>query len=98
VVLSGNQALDPAGIAPAIVTGNRRKVTVALKKTCAPLWIPGQILILQRAASTYILHFCRARSTRSLYQSGLRMQSKAKRLTGKHPASKMFWSATSSGI
>jgi hypothetical protein len=43
-----------------------------------------------RAASTYFLHFCRARSTRSLCQSGLRMQSKAKRLTGKHLASKMF--------
>jgi hypothetical protein len=47
VVLSGNQALDPAGIAPAIVTGNRRKVTVPVEKICAPLWIPGQILIPQ---------------------------------------------------
>ena len=44
------------------------------------------------AASTYFLHFCRVRSTRSLCQSGLRMHSNAKRLTGKHPASKMFWS------
>ena len=44
-----------------------------------------------RAASTYFLHFCRVRSTRSLCQSGLRMHSRGKRLTGKHTASKMFW-------
>jgi hypothetical protein len=27
VVLSGNQALDPAGFAPALVTSTRKKVT-----------------------------------------------------------------------
>jgi hypothetical protein len=37
VILSGNQALDPAGLAPAIVTDNRKKVTVRTEKTCAPL-------------------------------------------------------------
>jgi hypothetical protein len=36
VVLSGNQALDPAGFAPAVITGNRKKVTVPLEKTCVP--------------------------------------------------------------
>ena len=35
--------------------------------------------------------YCRVRSARSLCQSGLRMRPKAKRLTGKHTASKMFW-------
>jgi hypothetical protein len=37
VVLSGNQALDPAGFAPALVTSNLEKVTFLTEKTCAPL-------------------------------------------------------------
>jgi len=34
VFLSGNQALDPAGFAPAMVTDNEKKVTVLTEKTC----------------------------------------------------------------
>jgi hypothetical protein len=37
VVLSGNQALDPAGFAPALVTLNQKKVTGPNGKNCAPL-------------------------------------------------------------
>jgi hypothetical protein len=49
-----------------------------------------RILIPRRRQVHTLLRFAGVRSTKSLRQSGLRMHSKAKRLTGKHPASKMF--------
>jgi hypothetical protein len=57
VVLSGNQALDPAGLAPALVTSNRRKVTFqSVKKLTRPTntW-PN--INPARAASTYSFWF-----------------------------------------
>jgi hypothetical protein len=57
VVLSGNQALDPAGLAPAIVTGNRTKVTVALEKNLRIAVSPVTNLNAARAASTLLFAF-----------------------------------------
>jgi hypothetical protein len=53
VVLSGNQALDPAGFAPAIVTSTQKKVTVPDGKICAPLQNTGNIN--PREGGKYIL-------------------------------------------
>src|SRR6185503_21137309 len=64
-----------------------------MEKTCAaPLKHRkyGRILITRGRQVHHFYEFCRVRSTRSLCQSGLRMHFKAKRLTGKHTASKMF--------
>jgi hypothetical protein len=43
VVLSGNQALDPAGFAPALITLTHEKDTGLNEKTCSFAILPGQI-------------------------------------------------------
>ena len=64
MVLSGNQALDPAGLAPAIVTETREKVTgLGGKNLRGPdseyrnIANTGGILIPRGAASTCLLQF-----------------------------------------
>jgi hypothetical protein len=43
VVLSGNQALDPAGFAPALITSTREKDTGLSRKISTFAILPGQI-------------------------------------------------------
>ena len=53
MVLVGNQALDPAGLAPALVTDNKEKVTVRVEKKFARRGMPSRDISPRKAASTY---------------------------------------------